>query len=59
MLYGHRLRWVACPWRRYEQREAAVIPLGITLSLVVVLLLLYTGWRSWSMVYAHRVGVKD
>lgn len=46
-------------WRRYEEGEAAVIPLGITLSLIVVLLLLYTGWRGWSMVYAHRVGVKD
>jgi uncharacterized membrane protein len=24
-----------------------------------VLILLYTGWRGWEMVYRHRVGVSD
>jgi uncharacterized membrane protein len=37
--------------------EAAVRPWGLVLSLVVVLILLYTGWRGWEMVYRHRVGV--
>jgi hypothetical protein len=25
----------------------------------VVLILLYTGWRGWEMVYKHRVAVSD
>jgi len=29
------------------------------LSAIVVLILLYTGWRGWEMVYQHRVGVSD
>jgi hypothetical protein len=25
----------------------------------VVLILLYTGWRGWEMVYKHRVAIAD
>jgi uncharacterized membrane protein len=32
---------------------------GLIISLVVVLILLYTGWRGWEMVYRHRVAVYD
>jgi uncharacterized membrane protein len=46
-------------YSRYESGAAAVIPVGITLSLVVVLILLFTGWKGWEMVYRHRVGVAD
>jgi uncharacterized membrane protein len=46
-------------YRRYEAGEAAVLPTGLVISLVVVLLLLYTGWRGWEMVYRHRVAVSD
>ena len=46
-------------WRRYDQGEAAVVPTGLIISLIVVLILLYTGWRGWEMVYKHRVGVSD
>jgi len=46
-------------YRRYEGGEEAVVPTGLVLSLVVVLLLLYTGWRGWEMVYKHRVAVSD
>lgn len=35
----------------------AVVPTGITLSAIVVLILLVTGWMGWEMVYRHRVGV--
>lgn len=31
----------------------------LILSLVVVLILLFTGWKGWEMVYRHRVGVTD
>ena len=35
----------------------AVMPWGLTLSAIVVVILLFTGWMGWSMVYRHRVGV--
>ena len=41
----------------YSGGEAAVRPTGLVISLVVVLILVYTGWRGWEMVYAHRVTV--
>ena len=37
---------------------AAVIPLGITLSAVTVLLLLFNGWMGGELVFRHRVGVR-
>ena len=46
-------------YHRYEAGDAAVLPTGLIISLVVVLLLLYTGWRGWEMVYRHRVAVSD
>ena len=46
-------------YRRYDAGEAAVLPTGLLISLVVVLILLYTGWRGWEMVYQHRVAVSD
>jgi uncharacterized membrane protein len=35
----------------------SVVPTGIVLSLITVLLLPFTGWLGWSVVYHHRVGV--
>ena len=32
---------------------------GLWISLVVVLLLLFNGWMGWELVYKHRVGVSD
>src|SRR3954454_23431406 len=46
-------------YRRYEAGDADVLPTGLLISLLVVLILLYTGWRGWEMVYEHRVGVSD
>lgn len=48
-------------WRRYDAADpgATVLPTGLILSLIVVLILLYTGWRGWEMVYRHRVAVYD
>jgi uncharacterized membrane protein len=37
----------------------AVVPTGLILSGLVVLILLFTGWMGWSMVYRHRVGVAN
>jgi uncharacterized membrane protein len=36
-----------------------VLPTGLVLSLIVVCILLFTGWKGWEMVYRHRVGVAD
>jgi uncharacterized membrane protein len=34
----------------------SVVPLGLTLSLITVLILPVTGWLGWAMVYRHGVG---
>jgi uncharacterized membrane protein len=44
---------------RFEHGSAAIVPTGVVLSLIVVLILLFTGWKGWEMVYRHRVGVMD
>jgi uncharacterized membrane protein len=46
-------------YARYADGPPAVFPMGLLLSLVVVLILLFTGWKGWEMVYKHRVGVSD
>ena len=46
-------------YARYSEGPAAILPTGVILSLVVVCLLLFTGWKGWEMVYRHRVGVAD
>ncbi|MGN6548726.1 MAG: DUF2231 domain-containing protein [Pararhizobium sp.] len=35
----------------------SVVPWGLILSAATVVLLLFTGWFGWSMVYRYRVGV--
>jgi uncharacterized membrane protein len=37
----------------------SVVPWGLTLSALVVLILLFTGWMGWAMVYRHGVGVAE
>lgn len=45
---------------RYAQgTEAAIKPWGVALSLVVVGILLFTGWKGREMVYRHHVAVQD
>jgi len=46
-------------YSRYEHGKDAIVPTGAILSLVVVLILLFTGWKGWEMVYRHRVGVAE
>ncbi|KRC82208.1 DUF2231 domain-containing protein [Sphingomonas sp. Root241] len=45
--------------QRLGQGDGFVVPMGMILSVVVTLLLLYNGWRGWEMVYRGRVGVTD
>jgi len=35
----------------------SVVPIGLSLSIITVLILPVTGWLGWSMVYRHGVGV--
>ncbi len=38
---------------------AAVSGAGVILSAIVVLLLLFTGWMGWELVYRHHVGISE
>jgi uncharacterized membrane protein len=44
---------------RYAAGTTAIIPVGIVLSLIAVVILVFNGWMGWQMVYHHRVGVLD
>ncbi|MBV9555829.1 MAG: DUF2231 domain-containing protein [Pseudolabrys sp.] len=44
---------------RYGGGAASASGTGLWISLVVVLLLLFSGWKGWEMVYKHHVGVSD
>jgi uncharacterized membrane protein len=46
-------------YSRYSSGEAAVLPTGLALSLIAVLILLFTGWKGGELVYRHRVGIAD
>jgi uncharacterized membrane protein len=39
--------------------DAAISSLGIILSAVVVLILVYSGWKGGDLVYRHGIGVED
>ncbi len=44
---------------RYQQGPSAIVPNGLVLSLIAVLLLLFSGWKGGEMVFRGRVGVAD
>jgi uncharacterized membrane protein len=44
---------------RYQQGPTAIIPNGLLLSLVAVLLLLFSGWKGGDLVFRGRIGVAD
>jgi uncharacterized membrane protein len=46
-------------YTRYRHGAAAVVPTGLVLSLVVTLILLFTGWKGGELVFRHRVGVLE
>ncbi|MDX0445039.1 DUF2231 domain-containing protein [Sinorhizobium medicae] len=49
---------IASFWLRYDGGPVqAVWPGGFLLSLLTVLLLLYTGWKGGELVYHHRIGM--
>jgi hypothetical protein len=46
-------------YMRYSEGAAAVLPAGLVLSVVAVVLMLFTGWMGWQMVYRDHVAVSD
>ena len=44
---------------RLGDPEAALLSLGLPISAVVALLLVFTGWRGGDLVFRHRVGIPD
>jgi len=46
-------------YTRYAHGADAVVPTGLVLSLIAVLLLLFSGWKGGELVFRHRVGVID
>jgi uncharacterized membrane protein len=44
---------------RYQSGSAAIVSTGLTLSLIAVLLLLFSGWKGGDLVFRSRVGVAD
>jgi uncharacterized membrane protein len=44
---------------RCGEPTTVIAPSGVILSTVVVVLLLFNGWKGWNLVYRHHVGVKD
>jgi uncharacterized membrane protein len=46
-------------YSRYAHGTEPIVPTGVVLSFIVVLILLFTGWKGWEMVYRDRVGVAD
>lgn len=46
-------------YERYRYGASAVVPLGLSLSLFAVLLMLFTGWKGGELVFRHRVAVYD
>lgn len=46
-------------YARYTEGTVAVMPKGLILSAVAVVLMLFTGWMGWQMVYRDHVGVSD
>jgi len=46
-------------YERYRYGTSAVVPLGVSLSFVSVLILLFTGWKGGELVFRHRIAVYD
>jgi uncharacterized membrane protein len=44
---------------RYKHGADAVLPVGVVLSAIAALLLVFSGWQGGELVYKHRVAVRD
>jgi uncharacterized membrane protein len=39
--------------------DSAIRGIGIVLSIIVVLILLYSGWKGGTLVFEHGIGVEN
>jgi uncharacterized membrane protein len=46
-------------YERYRYGSSVIVPLGLILSLSVVCILLFTGWKGGELVFRHHVAVYD
>lgn len=46
-------------YQRHRYGTAAIVPLGLGLSLLSVLIMLFTGWKGGELVFRRRVAVYD
>jgi uncharacterized membrane protein len=46
-------------YQRYRYGTSAVVPLGLSLSVVAVLIMLFTGWKGGELVFRYRIAVYD
>jgi uncharacterized membrane protein len=46
-------------YQRYRYGASAAVPLGLLLSLISVVIMLFTGWKGGELVFRHRVAVYD
>lgn len=44
-------------WLRATQGPDIIVPWGLSISAVIVVLILYTGWKGGELSYRHRVGM--
>lgn len=44
-------------YERYRYGTSTAVPLGLSLSFIAVLIMLFTGWKGGEMVFRHRVAV--
>ena len=44
---------------RVDSPEDGVLPFGLAISVLVGLLLVFTGWRGGDLVYRHKVGIPE
>jgi len=59
-MIGNTLAWILSLFNAFvHSRDAwtSVVPTGLILSALVVVILVFTGWMGWSLVYRYRVGV--
>ena len=43
-------------WPHWDSTGAGVLPWGLVLSIVIVLILLFTGWKGGELTFRHHVG---
>jgi uncharacterized membrane protein len=44
---------------RSEPGNTDILPGGLLISAAVAVILVYTGWRGWELVYRHHTGVAE